>query len=219
MATQICKPTHGRFKDIEGQRFSRLLVLNYAGMNRDREALWYCQCDCGITVVVKGSRIRRGVIKSCGCLKRDGSRKSHPVHGMHQTAEYQAWADMLQRCENPKVKAFHRYGGRGITVCERWHEFPHFIADMGLRPRKGLTLERVDNSQGYHPGNCEWRSWSKQSRNRVSNRLIVYQGRTKCLTDLAKDAGISPVTLSSRLSRGWSVDRAVTEAVHCKGAS
>lgn len=119
---------------------------------------------------------------------------------------------MLQRCTNPKKREWPRYGGRGITVCERWLVFENFLADMGERPA-GMTLDRVNNDGPYSPDNCEWRSQLEQARNMSRNRILTHQGRSMCLAQWAEELGIAQGTLSARLGYGWSVDRALAEPV------
>lgn len=119
------------------------------------------------------------------------------------------WHDMLRRCEDPKDWAWKHYGGRGIKVCKRWHRFSNFLKDMGTRP-KGLTLDRFPNNDGdYKPSNCRWATWSQQHRNRRSNKMITFRGKTMTMWDWAEKVGIDPFTLSSRLRKGWSVEEAL----------
>jgi hypothetical protein len=125
---------------------------------------------------------------------------------------YQTWRNMRSRCENPNVPAYKNYGGRGITVCERWKTFENFLADMGERP-EGMTIERIDNDRGYEPGNCRWATYNEQARNMRSNQRITLNGETKCLTEWAEQYGIKMPTLWARLRMGWSVEEALTKPV------
>lgn len=126
---------------------------------------------------------------------------------------YRVWADMRARCRNPRWWLYKYYGARGITVCERWNtSFANFFADMGRRP-PGMQLDRIDNSKGYSPENCRWASRAEQQRNTRATRHIEYQGRTQCLADWAKEAGMAPNALGSRLKLGWTMERAMTEPV------
>ncbi|HKI69531.1 MAG TPA: hypothetical protein VKA67_08080 [Verrucomicrobiae bacterium] len=121
---------------------------------------------------------------------------------------------MLERCRNENSTAYHRYGGRGITVCERWDSFENFLADMGERP-DGLTLERRDNDGNYEPDNCYWATWKQQHRNRTGLHMITYQGRTMCLKDWAKELGIKYASLRWRVIRqGWPVEEAFNWQFH-----
>ena len=120
---------------------------------------------------------------------------------------------MIRRCENPKAKNFPRYGGRGITVCERWRtSFEAFLSDMGSRP-EGKTLDRIDNEGNYEPSNCRWATASEQQRNMRSNQWVEFNGERMIVTDWARRLGISHGTLRHRLARGWSVELAFTTPV------
>ncbi len=136
----------------------------------------------------------------------------HGGNGSTRSGTYCSWDHMIQRCTNPRQKQYKDYGGRGITVCDRWRKsFADFLEDMGPRPA-GLTLERVDNAKGYYPGNCEWRSRKQQLRNMRRNALFTVRGETGCLSDMAERYGISEDTVHARIHRfGWDVERAFTQ--------
>jgi hypothetical protein len=121
---------------------------------------------------------------------------------------YRTWGAMITRCTNPKVNNYADYGGRGITVCERWRTFENFLADMGVRPQ-GRTIERLDNEKGYEPGNCAWTTPKDQARNRRDNCLLTHDGRTQTLSAWAEQLGISKEALRARLHAGWPVERIV----------
>lgn len=120
------------------------------------------------------------------------------------------WADMMRRCYNPKAQKFRHWGGRGIRVCERWHEFKNFLGDMGEAPH-GLTLDRIDNNGDYEPDNCRWATYKQQLRNRRTNRLITAGGVTKTLAEWAVDLGVSETCIWHRLRVGWEPEVAVSK--------
>ena len=122
-----------------------------------------CRCACGTEKKVRISNLLRGLTRSCGCLRVE----CNSTHRLSYTPEYDVWIAMKQRCQNPNVKQYQDYGGRGITVCQRWVEsFQAFIEDMGRRPNGAATLERQDNDCGYTPGNCIWATRAQQALNK-----------------------------------------------------
>jgi len=132
-------------------------------------------------------------------------------HGKWNTPEHRVWTQIRQRCLNPKNKHYIYYGGRGITICERWHRFTAFMEDMGPRP-DGMTVERIDTNKGYEPENCRWATWDEQRHNKRNNRWFTFNGKTLILADWARELGVSKYLLSSRIDNyGWSVERAFSE--------
>jgi len=121
---------------------------------------------------------------------------------------------MIQRCSNPKEKAFERYGAKGITVSEDWKSFEHFFISMGPRPSAMHTVERVDGTKGYCKENCRWATYAEQNRNTSRNRMITFSGKTQCLTDWATELGCTFQKLKWRLDNGWSVEKAFTTPVN-----
>ncbi len=132
--------------------------------------------------------------------------------------EYSSWCAILQRCYQTSSKSYRRYGGAGVRVCKRWHNFAHFVDDMGPRP-PGLTIERIRNGEGYHPDNCRWATKQEQGRNRLDNHRIRYKGETKCLVEWCEMLGISHHTMQARLKRGWTVARAFSTPLRGSGSS
>lgn len=184
------KPVRGAHKvvDIGGHRYGALVALRATGESHPyRGRLWEFRCDCGNLFVGAASRVRQGHNKSCGCHASGVSKAiASSTHGMSKTPTYTTWYGMLARCRNPNVTHFAEYGGRGISVCERWVKFENFLADMGERP-KNSTLDRVDVNGDYEPSNCRWASKAQQSRNKRTNRFYTYAGKTMCLRDWIKE--------------------------------
>lgn len=209
-------PTHPLFQDLTGNQFGRLTAIAYLG-KRNGAQRWRCECKCGKTIEVQGGNLATGHTKSCGCFRREVHRRDRTTHGMFGTPEYRVWASMLTRCHNPKCMGFANYGGRGITVCERWREsFEAFYADMRPRPSPAHSIERTDNDGNYEKTNCRWVTSDVQVRNKRNNHWITFRGKTMLLADWARFAGMSKSALLNRLLRGWSVERAVTEPVRIK---
>ena len=155
----------GKSKDISGQRFGRLVAIKPIKERRYGKIIWECLCDCGKICFVVNSELYSGDTRSCGCLRIEKATKSFKTHGMTKTLIYDVWRSMNQRCHNPSNKSYKNYGGRGITVCDRWrHSFENFYADMGPCP-PGLTLERKNNDEGYSPENCCYATRKQQANN------------------------------------------------------
>jgi hypothetical protein len=211
MQPQYITPSN-HVKDIAGQRFDRLLVLGYLGISKNGSAIWRCQCDCGNIVDVVGHSIRSGHAKSCGCLSKESTSERFTTHGMSGTSAHIAWSNMLQRCQNPINPNYSNYGGRGVTVCDRWQEFENFFADMG-EPPAGMSLDRKDNDGNYDPDNCRWTTNQQQAINKRSNQLLTLDGRTMPMMQWASETGIKANTIWYRLDRGWTVEDALTKPV------
>ena len=194
------------FIDITGKRFGRWTVIGRSGSERGM-AMWDCICECGAHGRIYGIHLRRGNSNSCGCRKHDrvkhGQSRYHP-------AECKAWSGMLRRCENAHDKSYADYGGRGIAVCDRWHDVRLFIADMGPRPSPRHSIDRINNDGDYEPGNCRWATDKEQMNNRRCSRLITFGERTQSVAKWADELGVGWHVLACRLNRGWSVERTLS---------
>lgn len=202
--------------DLTGMKFGILTAVSYShGIHKPSGGYvhyWNCQCECGNTHNASVSNLRHGSVKSCGCQQNP----SRPIHGMSNSKEFASWRSMQFRCFNKTCREYARYGGRGITVCERWlgkSGFTNFFSDMGWRPN-GTSLDRYPNNNGnYEPGNCRWATPSEQAMNRGTNRFISYNGRTMTVAEWSRELGIGKTTLHYRLTNGWSVENAMTTPV------
>ena len=133
-------------------------------------------------------------------------------HGLSETRQYTNWQGMHARCRDPKHVRFKNYGGKGITVCEDWHDYTKFIRDMGMRP-EGMTLDRIDNSKGYCNANCRWVPADDQMRNTTANVNITFDGKTMCLAEWSRHTGLNYRSLYHRYRVGWSVEDMLTKPV------
>lgn len=201
------------FEDLKGRRFHRLLVLSYAGRTGTKQThAWMCRCDCGEKRIIRGDHLRAGQ-KSCGCFGKEVRIKKHTTHGMSRSKDYFRWQGMIERCK-PMNKDHKNYYDKGVMVCDRWSKsFEAFISDMGKCPKEKTSIDRINSDGNYEPGNCRWATWSQQSRNKRTNRLLEFRGITRCVTDWAKELGISRCSIFSRLCRGWSVERILTTPI------
>lgn len=162
----------GMIIQLEGERFTRLLVLRPASPEDRRQPgrHWECLCDCGKITVVTTGKLRSGHTKSCGCLQRDKVRTRNTTHGNSRHYLYRTWMNMVKRCTDPNDPSWPSYGGRGVTIYRKWEScFESFRDDiashLGDRP-ENHTLDRVDNNQGYRIDNLRWANWTDQNRNR-----------------------------------------------------
>lgn len=175
--------------NLVGQRFGRWVVVAEDGRASDGKAAWLCICECGKRRTVSGGSLRRGLSKSCGCLNLE-HLKERAIHGLAETPTYSIWLGIRQRCMNPKSRSWIKYGGRGITLCERWMDYLNFLKDMGPRPH-GMSIERVDNGGNYDPNNCVWATSKTQSYNKRNTRKIPLNGRFVTLDAYMDATGMS----------------------------
>jgi hypothetical protein len=209
----------GRGIDLTGVVFGRLVGVRRVGKDPQGRATWLCECSpshggCGGSHITTCDSLRQGHAMSCGCLRRSAlgerSRKHGHSSGYQKTSEYQTWRSMNARCRDPANRAYARYGGRGITVCDRWREdFAAFLADMGTKPSPRHSIDRTDNAGPYSPDNCRWATDTEQNRNTRFNVVIEYAGRRLCIAAWAEAVGLTYTALRKRIGRGWPLDRAL----------
>lgn len=196
--------------DLTGQRFGRLFALEEMESERtpcgQLRRKYLCRCDCGAEVAVLSGHLSKGHTQSCGCYQKDKAYSHNIRHGhtswrTQSSPTFNSWAHMIQRCTNPKNRGFKNYGGRGITVCDRWLEsFENFLSDMGEKP-KGKSLDRKNNNGNYEPGNCRWATPKEQGNNTRRNVYFEYQGQRKTLSQWARFFKIDSEILRRRLKK------------------
>lgn len=189
--------------EMVGGRFGRFTVVARDESRRGGQAYWLCRCDCGQVKSVNGSSLRRNLSTSCGCLQKQRTSAARRTHGRTGSSEYKTWLAMRGRCLDPGHTIFHKYGAKGVTVCERWKDsFENFFADMGEKPTRAHQIDRIDNEKGYEPGNCRWATAKEQARNRTTTRLFTHDGITLCIQDWALRLGLNPKTARTRIAAG-----------------
>lgn len=200
--------------DLTNKRFGRLVVTQkHPDKSNCGKVQWICQCDCGAVVTTATSSLTTGNTKSCGCQRVDSSRLNglnNKTHGMTGTPEYKAWQSMKDRCENTSNQNYSNYGGRGITVCDRWRDsFENFYADMGPRPDSSLSVDREDVNGNYDPINCRWADFQTQSSNKRNNVRFEVNGEILIKAEIARRTNIPIATLDTRLRGGYSIAEAI----------
>lgn len=215
--------------DLIGQRFGKLVVVEYAGTktyaNGNKFSLWLCKCDCGGTKIAIGANLKRGTVTSCGCAVKEAAQnrnsRGNVKHGYHDERLYNVWKGMKSRCNNINNSVYHNYGGRGIRVCEEWDSdyciFREWALNTGYdenAPRGECTLDRIDVNGNYCPENCRWVNQRVQANNRRYNVRIEYDGEVKTLSEWEEDTGLDRRLLYERIfTYCYDIDKAFTKPV------
>ena len=205
----------GSFIDLTDQEFGRLTVMKRAENNKRCQAMWLCECICGVEKIVWGADLRRGRTKSCGCQNIELFSARATTHGLAQHPLYHTWKSMKARCCDPSSLAYKNYGGRGVTICAEWLDNPEAFIDWAMTNghEKGLEIDRINNDGNYTPENCHFVTRSENQRNTRRNHSLTFAGITQCLTAWAEELGINKNTLRGRINAGWSVEKALTTPV------
>ncbi len=193
----------GKFNDITGQKFGRLLVLERVRVNG--EMAWKCNCDCGNITYQRYAVLHNGRVKSCGCYSRDTARKLMTRHGCYKSRLYHTWQNMINRCQNKSNKEWRKYLGRGITVCDEWKSDFTKFRDWALSNgyADNLSIDRIDNDKGYFPENCRWADRKTQDANKSNNVNITINGVVKTVSEWSALTGLSSVVITHRYRSGW----------------
>lgn len=196
----------GKIKDLTGKQFGRLTAVERMPPHGKNSCyMWVCKCECGGTAIVRGSDLTNGHTMSCGCYRR--MQRAIPNS---QLRLHRIWANMKQRCTNPKTKDFRYYGARGILVCEEWQDFESFFYwAMSNGYQDGLTIERKNNDGNYEPSNCEWIPKNRQQRNTSRTKRYTYCGKVFTLAELCRIFGVPRSTVADRLKKGKTLEESL----------
>lgn len=201
-----------KFIDLTGQKFNKLTVIERMP-SRKGKTVWKCQCDCGKYTTVEASNLKTGQVKSCGCLSN-----GHPTHNESKTTLYRDWASMLSRCYNPKEKAYKNYGGKGIKVCDEWHDFLAFkkwVSDTKPKCKEALSIDRINPNGDYCPDNCRWATRKIQQRNRTTNLIYEHNGKSQTLIEWCEELGLDYKRMHNRVYKlHWTFEKAISTPVN-----
>ena len=209
----------GKYVDLTGQRFGRLIVIKRADNSKDNRAKWLCKCDCGNEKNIVGKSLRKMKTQSCGRLQKEQAKMVNTKHGMRYTKLNKTWNSMKQRCNNSNCKQYKNYGGRGIKVCDEWLDkengFINFYDwSMNNGYQDNLTIDRIDVNGNYEPSNCRWANMKQQSNNRRDNHNITYNNETHTIAEWSEILNINRYTLYYRINKSnMSIEEALTKKV------
>lgn len=191
---------------LEGQKYQRWTVISHSHQVGSHQ-YYLCRCECGTEKIVQANSLRTGTTKSCGCHRRETSKRQFTTHGATKHPAYQSWSGMHARCRNPKHIGYASYGARGIVVCEAWRTFEGFWADMGPTWQEGLSIDRIDPDGNYEPSNCRWATWTQQANNKRNNKILETPWGRMTQSQAAAKVGITVAGFAARMTRNWTGDR------------
>jgi hypothetical protein len=208
-----------RIEIVPGERHGRLTIIGESESKISGNQLYrmvQCRCDCGKIGSIRLSSLRTGNTTSCGCHAAEVAKQNglnSKTHGLSQHSLYDVWTGMKQRCYDQNHRRYHRYGGRGITVCEAWYNNVESFYEWAMASgyQEGLEIDRIDNNQGYSPDNCRWVTPKENQRNRSDNVVVEFKGRIACLIDHCEALDLTYSTVYQRINNyGWSTDLALS---------
>lgn len=202
----------GKFIDLTGKRFGRLVAISHDGRNKNKQTCWTFACDCGKVKSIVGQSVREGKVISCGCYMREWASQNSYKHGLSNHPCYQVWHGMMSRCYDESNRNWKSYGSRGIKVCDRWHSMENFISDTEPKP-EGMSIDRINVNGDYAPDNWRWATDEMQNRNRQDSINVVFNGIEMPASHASLLIGGSNSLVSMRLKKGWSMEKALTTPV------
>lgn len=202
-------------KDLTGQKFGRLLVLERADdliqTNGKHRIRWKCVCSCGNTKILTKDALLHNRVQSCGCLRKETTRKLKTTHGLRKSRIYRIWTNIKTRCTNLNADNYCYYGEKGVQMYSEWYNNFTSFYDWSIKNgyKDTLTIDRIDTKGNYEPSNCRWITSKEQQNNKLNNHYITYKGTTHTLMEWSKILQIKNSTLHKRINYlGWSVERA-----------
>lgn len=191
-----------------GDKYGEWTVLEFSHKTSKGGDLWLCKCKCEVVKPVRMHSLLNGRSKSCkSCANK--AKTCNITHGLTNSPTYSSWKGMKERCTNENNKKYDYYGGRGVTLCERWHSFNNFLEDMGEKPEKNWHIDRIDVNGNYEPGNCRWITLAENNRNKRTNVVLEFNNESKCLAEWSRETGVSSQLFRYRLSKGWPIEEAL----------
>jgi len=207
-----------KFRDLKGQVFGRLLVLESDGRDKWKRVMWKCKCECGTIKTISSRHLIQGNTRSCGCLRSELVREQETTHGLSEKYArlINVWYAMVSRCHNPDDSNYKNYGGRGIEVCEEWRydylPFHNWALQNGYdinAIRGECTIDRIDNDGNYEPSNCRWVSNTIQANNKSNNSYYTVNGITNTLAHWCREYNLPYSRVMGRLGLGWTIEEAL----------